>query len=148
MDDEPETDVVESLVGNWPKLCHKTTEKDVRYGGYLAEAVPREYRQGVLEFVVPEEFEYHRQQLSGKAAKEVIKGVLWEVLGVRVNDLVFRSAPRTDPIFSRSPAQIVEEPASRDQVSPEELLEAEPAVKDLLEEFDGVILDVRNNPND
>lgn len=148
MEDEPDLDVVDSLTEQWPGVCHRVTEKDVRYGGYLAEAVPRTYRNGTLECAIPDDFEYHRQQLSGRPARDIIKEVLWEVLGVRVKDLVFRSYPRTDKIFSRSTAELLAEPVSSTKVTPEEVLDAEPSVRSLVDEFDGLILEVRNNPND
>ncbi len=148
MEDEPDLDVVDSLSEQWPGVCHRVTEKDVRYGGYLAEAVPRTYKDGTLEFAIPDDFEYHRQQLSGRPARDIIKEVLWEVLGVRIKDLVFRSLPRTDKIFSRSPAELLAEPVSSSKVTPEEVLDAEPSVRTLVDEFDGIILEVRNNPND
>lgn len=148
MSDEPDIDVVDMLTEKWAGVCHRVTEKDVRYGGYLAEAVPQTYSAGVLEFAIPDDFEYHRLQLSSRTSREVIKEVLWEVLGVRIHDLVFRSVPRKEGIFTRSPAEFFEEPAPSTRITPEEVLEAEPSVKNLVEEFDGLVLEVRNNPND
>jgi len=148
MDDEPDSDVVDALTEKWSEVCHRVTEKDVRYGGYLAEAVPQMYREGTLEFAIPLEFDYHRQQLSTRASREVIKEVLWEVLGVRVKEVVFRSVPRNEAIFSRPLVEVIEEPTPSVKVTPGEVLEAEPSVRSLVEEFDGLILEVKNNPND
>ncbi len=148
MDDEPDIDVVDTLNEKWTEVCHRVTEKDVRYGGYLAEAVPRTFSNATLEFALPDDYDYHRQQLSSRAAREVLQEVLWEVLGVRIRDLIFSSVPRNDAIFSRSPGEVFAEPAIPAKVTPDEVLEAEPSVRDLVDEFDGVILEVRNNPND
>lgn len=147
MEDEPNVDIIDSLIEKWPHICHQVTEKDVRCGGYLPPAVPRSYRNGILEFALPEELGFNRQQLSSRSCREVIKAVLWEEIGVRINDVVFISLPQSEGIFSRSMADYFEEPTPSTKVTPDEVIEAEPSVKALIDEFDGIILEVKNNPN-
>ncbi|MCG3196339.1 MAG: hypothetical protein GHCLOJNM_00812 [bacterium] len=146
MDEEPEKDLIDTLGEQWATFCHHVSDRDIRYGGYLGDAAPIAYSDGVLELALPNDLEYHISQLGSRKAREVLKAVLWEHFGVRA-EVSIRGVARAE--LPRVQLAVVETPppASAPVFSADEVTEAEPAVKTLLEQFDGVILEIRNNPN-
>jgi DNA polymerase-3 subunit gamma/tau len=147
MDDDPERDLLDTLLENWGSICHKVTEKDVRYGGYLTDAVPRSFSKGVVELVLPDDLAFHYSQLNTRKAKDILKAVLWEVAGTEP-EIQIRPASRKDiPPSTLSSVSHEAPPPISKPASAEEVMEAEPIVRSVLETFDGVVLEIKNNPN-
>jgi DNA polymerase-3 subunit gamma/tau len=148
MDDEPDSDVFDTLVDRWATICHRVTEIDVGIGGYLSDAIPESYANGLLSLGLPEDMDFHFKQLNRPDSKKVVAGVLLETIGV-CPEIRFGNASREALGKARPslPDGPVRSPSPVARVSYEDIAEAEPVVRHLLDSFDGVIVDIKNNPN-
>lgn len=146
MDDVPDEDLLDTLKEKWPEVCSRVGEAYAPFGGYMAEVAPASYSEGMLNLAVPSNLEFHRAQLISRKARDILRQVLWDVVGYQGQFNLISLEPDS-PIFSRPPMEDLAAPETSSKTSPEEILEAEPAVKKVLEVFDGIITEIRNNPN-
>jgi DNA polymerase-3 subunit gamma/tau len=144
-----ESVTLEEIKDQWEIIHQKVARRDARYGGYLSVAVPYHLAGRILEFAIPAHLDFHRQQLGTRNARELLKEILHEHLRTPLEDVIFKSLPETDPIFSRLLVETNQEPfVPQQKITPEIVLEAEPPVRLLLEAFEGQVLEIRNNPNE
>lgn len=146
MDDEPDQTILETLAEKWDQICHLIMERDVRYGGYLTDAYPNAIENRKVEVAVPEDLSYHFTQLSSRRAKDLMQEVFYEITGAKL-EVSVRSIGRGQIPASRTVAFEPEPVAKSRPISEDEIIQSEPVVQKLLDQFDGIILEIRNNPN-
>lgn len=147
MDETPDEDLLDTLTEKWPLICSRVGDAYAPFGGYIAEVYPQSYSTGVLNLAIPSNLEFHHAQLNSRKAREILEKVLWDVVGFK-GSLHLVSLPPESPIFSKPSLDNLIPPAeTAPRSTPQEILEAEPAVQKVLETFDGIITEILNNPN-
>jgi len=147
MDEEPDQEVLETLLDSWDSICHKVSEKEVHVGGYLSDVTPQSFEGGRLDLTLPDVLTHHYKELNSDAAKNVIKEVLWKVLGAEVKEVQIRAVHESNKKASARKPGVKDLPANKEISSHDDILDAEPIVKTVLDRFDGVITEIKNNPN-
>lgn len=147
MDEEPDQDVLDTLIDGWGKFAHEVAAKNIQVGSLLADAAPVEFSGGRLRLAIPQALTFHYRNLNTPAARKVISENLLGFIGTAPEVVVQTATP--DELRSvRQPVRLEPEaPAPRRKVSVDEVLEAEPRVQSVLDHFDGVVVDIKNNPN-
>ena len=146
MADEPDRDLVDTLLDRWEAICHKVTEKNVSIGGHLTDAVPHAFDGNELVLLLHEDLTFHLKQLRSPEAREALEQVLTEEIGIRPKIRV-ETANSEEMSQVRLPALDQEVPPTRQLPSMDEIVRSEPVVQTLLDQFDGVVIEVRDNPN-
>jgi len=145
MDDSPDQEVIDTLIDRWQTICHRLLEVEVHFGGYLGDAIPRSYRKNRLELVIPEHLSLHYAQLNSPKAKEGLKAVLRETVGINPEIRVVTGTAE-EVAQLRAPVLEHEVPPTKQVPTIEEVVQAEPVVGEILDLFDGSVIDIRDNP--
>ena len=146
MEDTPDQDLIETLVDRWEGICHKVGERSISVGGHLTDAIPHSFDGNVLNLLIHEDLSFHFKQLSTPSAREALKAVLLDEIGIGP-EIKVTTATSEELARVRPPVLDHEVPPARELPSMEEIVQAEPVVQNLLDAFDGVVVEIRNNPN-
>ncbi|MCA9449336.1 MAG: DNA polymerase III subunit gamma/tau, partial [Candidatus Omnitrophica bacterium] len=147
MDDEPDQDVIETLIDKWDHFTHMVATNYIQIGSLLSDAVPVSYLDGSLHLAIPESLTFHYRNLSTAESRKVISEKVRELIGISPQ-VVVECVPQERFSGFRQPVrQQYEAPAPEKKVSVEEVVEAEPRVQSVIDHFDGVVIEIKNNPN-
>lgn len=113
---------------------------------YMAEVAPASYSEGMLNprGSIQPGISRASSDLE-KSTRHPSVQVLWDVVGYQGQFNLISPEPDS-PIFFQA-SHGIWPPETSSKTSPEEILEAEPAVKKFLRYSDGIITEIRNNPN-
>jgi DNA polymerase-3 subunit gamma/tau len=146
MDDTPDQDVIETIQDRWSHLCHQVAEKDIPVGGYLGDAFARSFDHNTLELGIAESLSLHYKQLNKPESKQLLRDVLHRELGIKP-EIRLVTVTDSEAGERRAPAEEPDMTPLRALPSVTQVVELEPAVKEIIDRFDGVVIDIRNNPN-
>ncbi len=147
MDEEPDQDVIDTLIERWDAFTHEVAAKHIQVGSLLTDAVPVSYSDGALHLAIPDTLTFHFRNLSTSDSKKVISDHLQGMIGVAPRIVVESVSSEKFGNFRQPTRESYEAPVSEKKFSVDEILEAEPRVQSVLDHFDGVVVEVKNNPN-
>ena len=122
------------LIREWPSLRERITQKRISLGNFLAVAAILEYQNNTVTLVFSSQNEFHKQQAEKKEHTQVIQEVFSERIGAPV---------RITCVLSDAPLPDTVPPITREklpEVNAYTIAKQDPAVKRLLDEFDGQII--------
>lgn len=122
------------LIREWPSLRERIARKRISLGTFLEVAAILEYQNNTVTLVFSSQNEFHKQQAEKKEHTQVIQEVFSERICAPV---------RIACILSDAPLPETEQPVTRErlpEVNAYTIAKQDPAVKRLLDEFDGQII--------
>jgi hypothetical protein len=123
------------VVRQWPAILERITRRRISLGNFLAAAVIARYQNNVITLAFSPQQEFHKQQAEKKENMQLIQEVFSASLGrpTRVACLIMEAPP------AESPAPLMpKEPLP--EVNAHTIARRDPAVKRLLDAFDGQIV--------
>lgn len=134
----PETQSLAGLIRLWPSVLEWIKQQRIALGNFLGCATVVGYESGVVTLGFSSQHEFHRQNAEKRENRDLIRTAFERILGGRVR-VVCATIDET-PSEAGAPAQ---PPASAQEIDRQALAAQDPAVKRLVEAFDGTI--IQNN---
>lgn len=126
---------LQRLIQDWPSILEHIKERRISLGNFLAAAMIVQYQDNVITLAFGAQHEFHKQQAEKKEHTQLIQEIFSERLGipVRLYCIVTDTPPEQapPPLLSREPLQ---------EVNAYTVARRDPAVKRLLDAFDGQIV--------
>lgn len=126
----------EAVIQLWPGILEKITAQRISLGNFLAAAVIMDYRNNTITLAFGSDHMFHKQQAEKRENKELIEKVFSDALGVRTSI----ACEVTDKMPSEEDHQPLLPKEPLPEVNAHTVARQDPAVKRILDEFDGQII--------
>jgi DNA polymerase-3 subunit gamma/tau len=127
---------LEEIIQRWPDILEQITQQRISLGNFLAAAMITGYQKNMVTLTFSTEHMFHKQQAEKKESGNLIEKVFSEILGVRTKI----TCEVTDKMPSEENHQAVLPKEPLPEVNAHTAARQDPAVKRILDEFDGQIM--------
>jgi DNA polymerase III subunit gamma/tau len=127
---------LEEVIQCWPDVLERITQQRISLGNFLAAAIITDYQSHTITLMFSTKHMFHKQQAEKKESKDLIQEIFSDLLGVLTK--VICEATDKMPAGEAHQSLLPKEPLP--EINAHTVARQDPAVKRILDEFDGQII--------